>query len=313
MQNEFLPYNQVFFVHYQCEKFNEGQKIYNLSTYSKGKVKEYLGNEAENIKEYAAKVNELLNEGLTLVHWNQNRTIFGTDHIKKRYKDLTGKDLELEYNNEINLSELLISKFGQNYISHPRLDSLAKLNQFNGIKETELDNRTFSSNRLLLLTKIYFNALNNNLKTEVETLLNTLPTQSTAKQKSELEKKNEPPIIQDLIKDYFRFMSKDDPRKYEPILPSDDYNKLIEWITFYYQNKFSIPEIKNPIEKVNTTRGNIFFAFMDFFKKIYPSGRSYPESLFTLIKKCFYQYRNDKISNMMKTSKPQYFDDLLRN
>jgi hypothetical protein len=175
--NELLEYNKVFFVHYQCDNFNEGEQIIALCIYSNGKAKEFSGNESENIKEYADKVNELLNKGLFLVHWNQDRPNYGTDHINKRYYDLKGENLELEYINEINLAEWLIFKYGQNYISHPRLDNLAKLNEFYGIRETELEQRTFATNRLLLLTKIYFNALNNTLKTEVTPLVKALPTQ----------------------------------------------------------------------------------------------------------------------------------------
>ncbi len=174
---ELLEYEKVFFVHYQCNDFNEGEQITALCIYSNGKAKEYSGNEAENIKEYADKVNELFNKGLFLVHWNQDRPNYGTDHINKRYFDLTGNHLELEYSNEINLAEWLIFKYGQNYISHPRLDNLAKLNEFYGIRETELGQRTFATNRVLLLTKIYFNALNNTLKTDATPIVKALPPQ----------------------------------------------------------------------------------------------------------------------------------------
>ncbi|WP_281765465.1 hypothetical protein [Neptunitalea lumnitzerae] len=164
---EFINYEDVFFVHYQCDNFNEGEQISALCIYSDGKAKEYLGNESENIKDFTLKVNELLSEGLILVHWNQDRPNYGTDHINKRYKELTGKNLNLEYRNQINLAEWLIFIYGQDYISHPRLDNLAKLNQFYGIRETELGQKTFATNRLLLLTKIYFNALHKTLKTNI--------------------------------------------------------------------------------------------------------------------------------------------------
>jgi hypothetical protein len=163
--NELLEYSKVFFVHYQCDDFNVSKQIKALCIYKNGKAKEYIGNEAENIKEYATEVKELLNKGLFLVHWNQDRTYYGTDHINERYKDITGESLELEYQNEINLAELLVFKYGQDYISHPRLDKLAILNEFFGIRETEFGQQTFSTNRIMLLTKIYFNALNNTLKT----------------------------------------------------------------------------------------------------------------------------------------------------
>ena len=162
---EALPhYEKCFFVHYQCDKFNEGESITALNIYSKGEGKEYAGSEAENIKEYAKKINELLNEGLTLVHWNQNSPVFGIEHINKRYKDLTDDNLELEYTNKIDLAKWLFEKYGDKYVPHDRLDNLAKLNGFSGVKEKEDGQRTFASNRLLLITKIYCSAFSNTLK-----------------------------------------------------------------------------------------------------------------------------------------------------
>lgn len=187
MTIELPQYTDVFFVHYQCDNFNEGEQITALCICSNGKVKEYSGNEVENIKEYADKVKELLTKNKSLVHWNQDRPNYGTDHVNKRYFDLTGNNLELEYSKEINLAEWLIFKYGQNYISHPRLDNLAKLNEFHGIRETELGQRTFATNRIMLLIKIYFNALNNKLETDVTLNVKALPPQPIIKQKPELK------------------------------------------------------------------------------------------------------------------------------
>lgn len=183
-----LPISKVFFVHYQRDDFNEGEQITVLGIHSKGRAKDYKGNEIESIKDYASRVNELLTEGLTLVHWNQDRPNYGTDHINNRYKDLTGENLGLEYSNEINLAEWLIFNYGQNYISHPRLDNLAKLNEFYGIRETELGQKTFATNRLLLLNKVYFNAFNGSLKTELSEpqLVQKTPSQKEIKTLSEL-------------------------------------------------------------------------------------------------------------------------------
>lgn len=182
---EALPhYEKCFFVHYQCDNFNEGESITALNIHSKGKGKEYTGNEVESIKAYATKISELLNEGLTLVHWNQDREYFGTEHINKRYKDLTGDNLKLDYSNNINLAEWLCDKYKDKYVQHYRLDNLAKLNGFSGVKETEDGQRTFASNRLLLITKIYCSAFSNTLRIEA-------PQQAKAKTdnlKSELSK-----------------------------------------------------------------------------------------------------------------------------
>ena len=171
-----LPsYRSVFFVHYSCDKFDEGTQIYRLGIYAKDEMQEFCGeNEAEFIEAYCRRVTQLCAEGLIPIHWNQNTPVYGVAHICSRYKELTGKDIELQYTNCINLSGWLIEKYGDDYISHPRLDKLAELNNLSG-KSTEQGSRTFFSNRLILLSKIYCLELNNKLKTAA----NPLPLQSS--------------------------------------------------------------------------------------------------------------------------------------
>ncbi len=160
MQEKLQPFKNVFFVHYQRGEFNIDESITSLNVCHKGKAKEFSSNnEVQNIVDYYIFITNLLNEGLTLVHWNQDRPDYGEDHIKKRYKELTGNQLNLDYKEDLNLAEWLISKYGQHYIAHPRLDNLAKKNQFYGISEIEKGQTTFPSNRVLLLTKIYNTAL----------------------------------------------------------------------------------------------------------------------------------------------------------
>lgn len=171
-----LPsYRSVFFVHYSCDKFDEGTQIYRLGIYAKDEMQEFCGdNETEFIEAYCRRVTQLCTEGLIPIHWNQNTPVYGVAHIRSRYKELTGKDIELQYTNCINLSGWLIEKNGDDYISHPRLDKLAELNNLSG-KSTEQGSRTFFSNRLILLSKIYCLELNNKLKTAA----NPLPLQSS--------------------------------------------------------------------------------------------------------------------------------------
>ena len=171
-----LPsYRSVFFIHYSCDNFDEGTQIYRLGIYAKDEMQEFCGdNEAEFIEAYCRRVTQLCAEGLIPIHWNQNTPVYGAAHIRSRYKELTGRDIELQYTNCINLSGWLIEKYGDDYISHPRLDKLAELNNLSG-KSTEQGSRTFFSNRLILLSKIYCLELNNKLKTAA----NPLPLQSS--------------------------------------------------------------------------------------------------------------------------------------
>ncbi len=171
-----LPsYRSVFFVHYSCDKFDEGTQIYRLGIYAKDEMQEFCGdNEAEFIEAYCRRVTQLCAEGLIPIHWNQNIPAYGVAHICSRYKELTGRDIELQYTNCINLSGWLIEKYSDDYISHPRLDKLAELNNLSG-QSTEQESRTFFSNRLILLSKIYCLELSNKLKTATS----PLPLQSS--------------------------------------------------------------------------------------------------------------------------------------
>lgn len=185
--NALPPINEVFFIHYQCDNFDAGTKINSLSIYCNGKTIDFKkANEIENIESYISKVNELQNQKLIPVHWNQNRTYYGVDHIKERYFELKRKQIDFEYKNDINLSDWLASKYGTEYIEHPRLDKLSDLNQFNSNSEREKGTRTFDTNRLLLLSKIYLNTLNGTLKTNL-----TKPIQQpTEKQAQSITKFN---------------------------------------------------------------------------------------------------------------------------
>lgn len=171
-----LPsYRSAFFIHYSCANFDEGTQIYRLGIYAKDEMQEFCGdNEAEFIEAYCRRVTQLCAEGLIPIHWNQNTPVYGAAHIRSRYKEITGRDIELQYTNCINLSGWLIEKYGDDYISHPRLDKLAELNNLSG-KSTEQGSRTFFSNRLILLSKIYCLELNNKLKTATS----PLPLQSS--------------------------------------------------------------------------------------------------------------------------------------
>ena len=158
------PIEKVFFIHYQCDKFEEGDHITSLCVYDNIDIKIFKNDEAKAIEAYCQKVDELSSKGLIPVHWDQNSPHFGIDHIKERYKILTGNDINLLYSGSLNLADYLKFKYGENYVPHRRLDNLARLNNFSGIYETENGNKTFPRDRILLLSKIYFNELKGNLK-----------------------------------------------------------------------------------------------------------------------------------------------------
>ena len=109
----------------------------------------------------------------------------------------------------------------------------------------------------------------------------------------------------------FGWMTGIDPRKHKVILNEPDFNRLLDWITYYFEHDFSLPEVSAPIKSINTNKGNVVYTFMKFFKDEYPS-HTRPDSLFELIKCCFHEYREDKIENLKKTKEPPHYSELIR-
>src|SRR5690606_37668831 len=54
------------------------------------------------------------------------------------------------------------------------------------------------------------------------------------------------------VENYFSFMLKEDVAKHKQIISNDDYDKLVDWITYYFENDFEVPIINNPIQDINT-------------------------------------------------------------
>ncbi len=179
--SELEPYDKVFFVHYQCQQFNDGEQIYNMCVGYNNKVKQFDAqpNEAAMIEEYCKLVKNYCDQGIRPIHWNQNAKYFGIDHICSRYKALTGETITLEYPNDIDLSSLLIDMFGDDYVSHPRLDTLATLNNFKG-HSSDSNMRIFPTQRTQLLAKIYHKLINKKLITEKQAIGSDQPIVTTA-------------------------------------------------------------------------------------------------------------------------------------
>lgn len=171
-------YQSVFFVHYQCNSWNNPNKIFSLYVIAKGITISYEfdpdneNEEKEALEKYSNKVQELLDENLTLVHWGQSAKKYGVQHLEDRYKELGGNDLfpftdSYPLDKSINLTEYLWEKYGDSYIEHPRLDKLAEKNNFLGSREKELGDRSYGQNRVNLIAKIYDGEYRGTLKTNL--------------------------------------------------------------------------------------------------------------------------------------------------
>jgi len=128
-----------------------------------------------------------------------------------------------------------------------------------------------------------------------------------------LSVENEVLSIEKIVRDAFAFTLKKDPRKHEIILSEDNYNNLIKWVTFYFENNFQIPEIEKPIMDCNTNKGNIRYTFKLLFKKLC-SGQTYPINFDTFSVKCFhFLFKKDVKGAISQEKKPQYYDELIKN
>jgi len=119
-----------------------------------------------------------------------------------------------------------------------------------------------------------------------------LPPQQTEKPKPE-QKETELSVK---INKHFGFFNRSCPRKHKQILNDTDFEKLIDWVIWYYKNEFKVPEILEPIRVVNTNKTFVQLAFKYLFKELHKSS-PYPETLFEFYQSAFTPYSEDKKSN----------------
>lgn len=159
-------------VHFARSPFNErrykevwGLFIYHNDEYLSFPV-DNLEDEASVIFDFKATLKELTAKGGTVIHWNQVSDEFGPKFISNRYRELTGNHLGLDYGPDaVNLAYELIKIYGDDYVDHSRLDKLAQLNGWAWGQERWNPCPLFDHNRLALIVKIFYAAINDTLKT----------------------------------------------------------------------------------------------------------------------------------------------------
>jgi hypothetical protein len=107
------------------------------------------------IKSFSEFVEE--NASKVFIHWSMNSPKFGFNRIAQRYSQLRGEEIIIAPNKMLDLSEYLKETHGTDYISRDggRLDNLAKLNTFSGIKTQAIVNPKMGIDRLELIYSIY--------------------------------------------------------------------------------------------------------------------------------------------------------------
>lgn len=121
-----------------------------------------------------------------------------------------------------------------------------------------------------------------------------LPPQQTKKQKHD-PKETE---LSEKIKEHFGFFNRNCPRKHKQILNDTDFEKLIKWTIWFFENELKAPEISEPIKVVNTNKTFVQLAFKYLFKEFYKNS-PYPETLFEFYQSAFTPYSMDNKGNFL--------------
>lgn len=160
----------------------------------------------------------------------------------------------------------------------------------NGLGNIENEPTDFKKRLLFSIDKRkkFLKNILNSLETKMP-INEELPPQQTDVQKPELTETE----LSEKISKHFGFFKGNCPRKHKQILKDEDFDRLIEWTNYYFENEFKVPEISEPITVVNTNKTYVQLAFKYLFKELHKAN-TYPASLFDFYKSAFTPYSEDK-------------------
>ena len=130
------------------------------------------------------------------------------------------------------------------------------------------------------------------------------------------EVSNTPLDIEKMVSDEFAYTIKKDPRNNKIVLSADDFNNLVKWVTFYFQNGYKVPEIKNSIKSSNFKVIYIRYTFKKLFddvqeemliRNILKRKNKKRENLSALASKCFFSLKDDDKNAISRTGKPKSY------
>lgn len=140
-------------IHYACENFNNLQAdnspritVIAVRNFDSGQTKTFsLEHEAELQRILMSEISQNLDtlesgmlgkfyelvkncENHKWLHWNMRDTTFGFNAIANRYKVLENSPISIPDGQLFDLSQILVEIYGENYISHLRMQNLFQLN-----------------------------------------------------------------------------------------------------------------------------------------------------------------------------------------
>ena len=83
-----------------------------------------------------------------------------------------------------------------------------------------------------------------------------------------------------IVDHWLGFLDGNDPRKHVPILKDGEYARIRDYILEFLQDE-KIPEYIDPVQRLNTDKGNIRWALKQLYKECFPQ-REFSKELFSL-------------------------------
>jgi hypothetical protein len=205
--------DRYYIIHYSCQSLyddNEGlspriasivvmhlstQQVVSFSTHSIAEqlsiTRQDCANRADDIeKKLLSDFSEFMRDRRDKIwlHWNMKNLTYGFEHIEHRFRTLHKSDMPtLPVERRVNIDDILSIKYGDNYVSKPRMQKLMELNgglrrNFrSGTEEVELfKQHQFSQMHASTASKVEFfrdvivSAKKGNLKVESNSIFITL-------------------------------------------------------------------------------------------------------------------------------------------
>ena len=147
-------HERYYIVHYSCQSLyddNEGLSpriaaiaVLHLSSkqmvsFSTHAIAEELKYKREQCAEHADEIEKKLLEDFAKflserrdklwLHWNMKNLTYGFEHIEHRFRLLVGRDMpSLAVERRINIDDIIVERYGEEYISKPRMQKLMEKN-----------------------------------------------------------------------------------------------------------------------------------------------------------------------------------------
>ncbi|EGQ8412022.1 hypothetical protein O1C66_003700 [Vibrio cholerae] len=149
--------HSLYVIHYSCENLNDNNENYSprvtsiavlhlqshtMHSFSIHLIAEKRGISRDDIdKNYNDIEKQMLSDfydfvreldGAIWLHWNMSNINYGFEALAHRYEVLTKeKAPRIRDTNKVNLSSLILARYGKNSIDHPRMQTLKNLNDGN--------------------------------------------------------------------------------------------------------------------------------------------------------------------------------------